>query len=207
MSKDSTILIGYSGHAFVVADCILKSDGIIEGYCDNKKKQFNPFDLNYLGRESENLSLLKNSKTFIAIGDNTIRQKIFQYLIKEGISNFANVIHPSVNFGLGCHIGKGILFAPNAVINPISKIGNGVICNTGCIIEHECLIDEFVHIAPGAVLAGNVQVGKRTFIGANSVVKQGVKIGESVVIGAGSVIIKDVPNGAVVVGNPGRVLK
>ena len=39
------------------------------------------------------------------------------------------------------------------------------------------MLEEAVHIAPGAVLLGNVYIGERSFVGANVVIKQGVVIG------------------------------
>jgi acetyltransferase EpsM len=39
-------------------------------------------------------------------------------------------------------------------------VGKNVILNTGCIIEHECVLGDAVHIGPGAVLAGNVKLVK-----------------------------------------------
>ena len=92
-------------------------------------------------------------------------------------------------------------------MNPLTTIEEGVIVNTNAIIEHECYLGSFCHVAPGVVLAGNVKIGKRSFIGANSVIKQGITIGNDVTIGAGSVILNDVPNNVTVVGNPGKIIK
>jgi acetyltransferase EpsM len=66
---------------------------------------------------------------------------------------------------------------------------------------------DFVHISPGASLAGNVSVGEGTHIGIGSSIIQGVSIGKWVTIGAGTVIISDVPDHAVVVGVPGKIIK
>ena len=98
------------------------------------------------------------------------------------------------------------MFAPRVVINPLVKIGNGVICNTACVIEHECIINDYVHIAPGAILCGNVTVGEGSFIGAGAVVKQGVTIGKNVIVGAGTVVIKDIVDNTKVIGNPQRII-
>ena len=98
------------------------------------------------------------------------------------------------------------MIAANATLNPLVEIGRGVICNTSTSIDHECIIGDFTHIAPGAVLCGNVKVGRNTFIGANSVIRQGIIIGDNVTIGAGTVVVKDIPDGATVVGNPAKNL-
>jgi acetyltransferase EpsM len=89
-------------------------------------------------------------------------------------------------------------------VNALVTIGKNVILNTGCIIEHECILEDAVHIAPGAVLAGAVCVGERTFIGANSVVKQNIIIGKDATIGAGSVLITNVLDNEIWVGNPAK---
>ena len=94
-----------------------------------------------------------------------------------------------------------------AIINTLSKIGKGTVINTGAIVEHECVIAEYCHIAPGAVLAGKVHIGANSFIGANATVIQGVQIGSNVTIGAGAVVLDDVPNGMTYIGNPARRLK
>ena len=92
-------------------------------------------------------------------------------------------------------------------MNAFSRIGDGCILNTGCIIEHECTIANFVHIAPGSVLLGNVCVGESSLIGANAVIKPGVIIGSNVTIGAGSVVLRDIPDGETWAGNPARKIK
>jgi len=196
------IVIGYSGHAFVVVDALIESGWTLIGYCENEVKQLNPFELTYLGKDA--VELLENKNWIVAIGDNSIREKIYEKFMSTG--SFVSVIHPSATVAQLADIGRGSLVAAKAVINPAARVGKGVIINTAAVIEHECEVGDFSHIAPGAVLTGKVKVGKRSFIGANAVVKQQVCIGDDVIIGAGAVIIKDVPNGATVVGNPGRII-
>ncbi|HHH50493.1 MAG TPA: acetyltransferase [Saprospiraceae bacterium] len=203
------VLIGYSGHAYVVADSMQDNNLQILGYCDKEQKKENPLELNYLGSEGGEKAhkILCNSYFFITIGDNSIREKVFQKLIKTPSYSTIQVAHHRNFISKHVELGMGIYIGSNTSINAFSEISNGVICNTGCIIEHECKIGAFAHIAPGAVLAGNVEIGERTFVGANSVIKQGVKIGKDVTIGAGSVVINDIPDNITVVGNPARIIK
>ncbi len=206
--RSGVVIIGYSGHSYVVADSIEDMELRIIGYCDKEKKIHNPFGFHYLGDEDSELAKEKLTQSFffIAIGDNKIREKVFHKLSAH--PNYRSIYHCNPTAFISKHADIGIctFVAPNATVNAFAKIGEGVICNTGCIIEHECKIGHFAHIAPGAVLAGNVSVGERSFIGANSVVKQGIKIGKDVIVGAGSVVLKDIPDGVTVVGNPVRII-
>ena len=199
------ILIGYSGHAFVVYGILKAAGHTITGYCDREEKKQNPFHLPYLGMEnSENaIKAMLQTGCFIAVGDNRIRRNIFDQLVIKGIQ-INNAIHPkSVVDSTAIIAPRGVMIAPNVTINPLAKIGSGAICNTGCIIEHECEVGNFSHLGPGAVLCGNVIVGDGSFIGANAVIRQGIRIGKNAMIGAGAVVIKDVPENSLITGNPG----
>ncbi len=200
------ILIGYSGHGFVVCGILTAAGKKITGYCDHEEKTYNPFSLPYFGREDSGAAqdACKQNGFFIAIGDNSIRAKVYQKLAAQQLLP-ANAIHPSaVIDGTAVIAPNAVMIAANATINPLAQIGAGAICNTGSIIEHECVVGDFAHIGPGAVLCGNVKVGSGTFVGAGAVVRQGITIGRNVMIGAGAVVVKDVADGTMVVGIPAR---
>ena len=201
------MIIGYSGHAYVVIDAALKSGINFEGYTEKAKRVYNPFKLDYLGFESgDNFEGWNKGYEFLlGIGDNRIREKVTDLIISKG-EKIQLVIHPSANIGSHVEIGDGTFVALGAKINPLAQIGKSAIVNTGTIIEHECQIGNYSHIAPGVVLAGNVKVGNRSFIGANAVVKEGVEIGDNVIIGAGTVVLNDVVSKSKMVGNPGRLI-
>lgn len=205
MLNREVVLVGYSGHGFVVVDAALESNINVKYFTDKKQITKNPFNLSYLGFEKDLdfTSLIKNYDFILGIGDNIIRSKTADFLTSKGVE-LLNVIHPSASIAQTFQLGYGNFISRRVSINSLAEIGNNCILNTGCIIEHECAIGNGVHIAPGAVLAGNVKVGDNTFVGANAVIKQGVKIGENVIIGAGSVILYDTGDNINVVGNPGR---
>ena len=207
MLENKTAIIGYGGHAYVVAESHLSNGNSLNYYTNIIQIEKNPFSLAYLGCETDpdfegwdmNLAFM------LGIGDNNLRYKIAQLLLSkhqiiESVIDPNSIISKSANIGVGVFASKGVL------VNAFSKIGNFTILNTGCIIEHECAIGIAAHIAPGAVLAGNVKVGNRTFIGANAVIKQGVLIGDDVTIGAGSVILHNVESNSKIVGNPGKLI-
>jgi sugar O-acyltransferase (sialic acid O-acetyltransferase NeuD family) len=204
---NKAILIGYSGHGFVVADTAIDNQLNLIGYVDITEVQKNPFQLDYLGSEKEHSFFDKNKDVnfLIGIGDNNIREEIYKLIIQNN-REALTLISQSVIISKTANIGNGTFINKNVSINAFAKIGNNVILNTGCIIEHDCVIGDSSHIAPGAVLAGNVTIGERSFIGANSVIKQGLVIGKDVIIGAGSVVINNIPNGRKIAGNPSRFI-
>jgi sugar O-acyltransferase (sialic acid O-acetyltransferase NeuD family) len=201
------VLVGYSGHGYVVADVALASHMNLRYYTDKSKIFKNPFDLSYLGFEG-NLDYKFWDKEYdyiLGIGDNLIRRKTADIILSQG-KEIPNLIHSSASISTKVQFGIGNFISRNASVNALVRIGDICILNTGCIIEHECVIGNGVHIAPGAVLAGNVEIGDNTFVGANTVIRQGVKIGRNVIIGAGSVILKDIVDYKKIVGNPGKEL-
>jgi acetyltransferase-like isoleucine patch superfamily enzyme len=78
--------------------------------------------------------------------------------------------------------------------------------NTGATIDHDCIIGDYAHLAPGVHRAGSVQVGEGAFLGIGSVVIPGVKIGRWSTLGAGGVATRDLADGVVAVGVPARAL-
>jgi sugar O-acyltransferase (sialic acid O-acetyltransferase NeuD family) len=202
------VIIGYGGHGYVAIDILQKRGFDIVGYCDVEKKALNPYGLDYLGSEKRFFSqplTAGNYSAFISIGEIALRQKIFTGLTSLDIQ-IINAIHPNAIVAEKTLLGRGVFIAARAVINPLTKIGDGVICNTSCSIDHECTVGDFSHICPGTVLCGNVTVGKHSFVGANSVVIPGTTIGDYVIVGAGSTVTTDLLVPGVYVGAPARLL-
>jgi sugar O-acyltransferase (sialic acid O-acetyltransferase NeuD family) len=195
------IIYGASGHGKVIFE-ILRLTGNFEiQFVDDLIKN----DWKY-GSVLSPSSILNNDcvQGVLAIGSNAQRKKIS--LIYD--IQYQCVIHPDSFLSISkSEIGIGTMVMRGTVVNPEVKIGRHVILNTACVIDHECILEDFVHVSPNATLCGNVKVGEGTHIGAGAVVIQGIKIGKWCTIGAGSVVIRDVPDFATVVGNPARILR
>lgn len=206
-SFENIFLLGYSGHALVVAEAAIMIGLKINGYAERQMADNNPFQLSYIGFEQapDFDEWRKNNVFILGIGDNRIRSKLAQLVRTKGCQCLT-LIHPESKVSSYTKIGEGTFVARNAAINPFCQIGTNAIINTSASIDHECQIGNGTHIAPGAVLAGGVTIGSCSFIGANAVIKEGITIGDNVIIGAGAVVVKDVKNDLKIVGNPAKII-
>jgi len=191
-------LYGASGQAKVIIDILKSQKKNILGLIDDNLS-INEL-LGYpVYHDAKNLSPL-----IISIGDNTIRKKIAKRL--QGIC-FETAVHTSAILSDTCSIKEGTVVMQGSIIQSCSNIGRHCIINTGASVDHDCQVNDFVHISPHAALCGNVSVGEGTWIGAGTIVIPGVKIGSWCIIGAGSVVTKDIPDRVLAFGNPCKVVK
>ena len=191
------ILYGARGQAKVIYDLILSNNHLLEYLVDDNPPDDFPHHLKVYLPTPE---LLLHKRLIIAIGDNKIREKVYHEI--KDLCEFETMQHYSAYVSRFTEVGEGTVIMPQVCINAEVKIGRHCIINTSAIIEHECVIEDFVHISPTAALAGNILVKKGAHIGLGANLIQGITIGENAVIGAGAVVLKDVPDNAIVVGNP-----
>jgi sugar O-acyltransferase (sialic acid O-acetyltransferase NeuD family) len=194
------LLYGAGGHAKVIISAILAHEISINSIFDDNQDRKEVYRIKTSG--SYNPFLFPDKKLIISIGDNSIRKRI-SGIIKHP---FGIVIHPSATIDQSVIVGEGTCVLHHAVVQADSVLGRHVIINTSASIDHECVIDDFVHIAPGVILAGNVRIGENTLIGAGSIVAPGLTIGRNCFVAAGSVVTINIPDGAVVRGNPARII-
>ncbi len=62
--------------------------------------------------------------------------------------------------------------------------------HTGVVVEHDCLVEEYVNLAPKVVLAGHVAVRKGATIYSNATVIPCIEVGAHSIVGAGAVVTK-----------------
>ncbi len=201
METTKTIAIyGQSGHGSVVAD-IARSCGFttILWIDDDPKKEHS---LHY----DTFKKLYSDTPVALGIGNNYLRQKIFDKLTRDAIT-CPTLIHPSAIIAPSVTIDQGSVVMPLAVINAQSHIAKGVIINSGAVIEHDCTLHDFVHVSPKCALAGGVNVESLTHIGIGSSIIQNINIGSKSVIAAGSAVTHDVACNVLVAGVPAVVKK
>ena len=190
-------IFGAGGHGRVAADCAqlsAKWEDIV--VFDDKLGDGKTFE--------DFLSLSPiNYDAFIAIGNNKTREKLCQKTSLAGLK-LAVIRHPSSIVAYDVILGDGTLLVAGTVINPGTKIGLACIINTAASVDHDCVIGDFVHIAPGAHLAGTVNVGDNSWVGLNACVCENLNIGNNVMVAAGAVVTKNIDSDKTVMGVPAQ---
>jgi len=198
------IIVGASGHGKVIADIALKMDRWNSiAFLDDDESIKSSMGIEVIGKSTDALKYIEDYDIFVGIGDNETRERI-QKLLEDNGASIPVLTHPDAVIGEQVELGSGTAVMAGAVINCCTKIGKGSIINTVASIDHDNLIEDFVHISPGVHIAGTVKIGKRTWIGIGSTVINNVNITSGCKIGAGTVVIKDITEPGTYVGVPAR---
>ncbi len=201
------VLVGGGGHAKVVFDAAVAAGFMVEGFLDDHPHApLGQLGVDHLGTMKELSGFGERVRFVPAIGDNVQRRAVLAGMIEnQAPQRLATVIHPrAVISALDVTIGAGTYIGPGAIVNTGVRIGTGVIINSGAIVEHDVVIGDWVHIAPGADLAGAVTVEDLALVGLGSRVLPGRIIGAETIVGAGAVVTRDVQPQTTVRGNPAK---
>lgn len=205
--KDKLIIIGASGHGKVVVDIAMKMNKWKSiAFLDDDESIKMSFELEVLGKTADAIKYKDEADFFVAIGNNTIRKKIQEKIMDIGIS-VVSLIHPDSVIGTDVKIGVGTAIMAGVVINSSTRIGKGCIINTSSSLDHDNIIEDYVHISPGVMTAGNVSIGESTWLGIGSIVSNNLNICSGCKVGAGALVIKDIIEPGTYVGGPVRKIK
>lgn len=205
------LIIGAGGHAKVVVDALIASGRQVLGLVASEPTWGIHLEvlpgLKVLGTDA----LLRNysPKEFDLVNglggvDCTgLRRRLQERLEAEGWY-FSGVRHPAALVSQFADVSASVQLLAGCVIQAGARIGVGSIINTAAVVEHDCVLETYVHVAPRAVLCGNTRIGCNSHVGVGSIVRQGLKLGPETLVGAGAVVVKDFGGQGTLIGIPAK---
>ena len=213
---ESIVIWGAKGHAKVLAEFLPQLGHPIIALFDNDSLAESPIPdvplfygrdgfVNWFAKQTRPSTI----RGLVAIGGTggAARMEIQQWMSEIGIAALPVAIHPTAFVATDVQLGTGTQVLALAAVCSGVRLGMACIINTHASVDHESLLGDGVHLAPGATLAGCVTVGDRTMIGVGAIVLPRICIGSDTVIGAGAVVTQDIPGGVVAYGNPARIIR
>lgn len=191
------VLIGGGGHASVLADILLGQGrdivavispddlssravftGLVHLTQDEEVKRFSPENVHLVN----GIGMLPRSM---------LRQRVNQQFLELGYQ-FETVIASDAHVSRFTTIHSGVQILSGARVQTGAVIGEYTIVNSAALVEHDCQIGAYNHIAPRATLCGGISSEELVFIGAGAVICPGVSLGRKCIVGAGVTIRSDV---------------
>lgn len=203
-------IVGAGGHAIVVADLVraLPAVHTLVGFIDDDRD-------GPLGTaEVEGIPVIGALSTlteddvedmlvFPGAGSTSARARIVAQLDSLR-ARMPSLVHPAAVVSEGATVRDGALVCAGAVVSVGADVGRGAIVNTRAVVDHHCTVSDFVHVGPGATLAGRVVCAEGAWIGLGAAVIEHLRLGDHCVVGAGAAVVRDVEAGTTVVGVPAR---
>jgi sugar O-acyltransferase (sialic acid O-acetyltransferase NeuD family) len=206
------VIVGTGGHAREVADVVRSAiaDGapyILRGFLESDPARHGRLveELEVLGDESV-LSRFRKCAVAVGIGGTALRHRVVRRLSEYDVE-FPAFIHPSSTLTGRVEIGEGCMLMGGTVVTTNVRLLAHTHLNTASSASHDCVLGPFVHLAPGARVAGNVTLAEGVDVGIGASIVQGISIGAWSIVGAGAVVIADAPGNATLVGVPARITK
>ena len=105
-----------------------------------------------------------------AFGNNETRLSWLHRLMESGC-NLSAIIHPTAYVSPTAKIMPGTVVMPHAVVNTSCEIKAGCIVNCGAMVDHDCVLEEGVHVCLGAVVKAENHIPRCMKIEAGEVVQ------------------------------------
>lgn len=188
------IIIGSGGLAKIAIDILkMNNQYKIKGIIDTQLSEKSINGIRVIGTDADLLDLFTYGirKAVIAIGcvsvkTNLIRKEKYEEIKGRGFE-IINVIQKETYISETAQIGQGSIIIGNCYVGPNVIIGSGVIMHPFTSVEHDSVIEDYVHLSQGVKIAGDVRVGRLSFIGMGANIVQGTLVLEKTFIKSGSI--------------------
>lgn len=196
MLNKPVLVIGAGGHAAVLVDILRQLDCKILGLVASSPPSAKPIfsGLNFYASDDDVLKFNAEDILLVnavgALPGKNLRVHLHEKFKRYGY-HFMTVVSPNAILSEYALLAEGVQLLPGSIVNANAVIGVASIINSSAIVEHDCTIGRFNHIAPGSVLCGNVVTEDFVHVGTGANVIQGIHIGEHTVVGAGATVTKN----------------
>lgn len=210
MKHEIVIAGGGTGIKLIVNSLKKLNQFKILGYTDDEEN--NPvLGVPYLGKNNLLKDVLTDyplCKAVIGTIDYSLKNKRLEiyHMLKEIGFELPVIISKDAIINEEVKIGEGSVILEKAMVNVCSSIGKGVVINTCAIVEHDCQVGDFVHMASGSIIGGGVKVDRCSFIGVGAKVIQGKSVCSYCEIDAGSIVVKDILFSGNYAGIPAKII-
>jgi sugar O-acyltransferase (sialic acid O-acetyltransferase NeuD family) len=190
MAKTRLLVVGAGGHGRSVAEAAQLSDQFdVIGFLDDTL----PTGTLVLGRSvlgpvASMVNYLATTKlAIVAIGNNSVREKLMQQLTLAGFE-WATVVHPRAIVSPSAVLGEGSAVMAGAIVATEAQLGQGSIVNCGAVVDHHAIVEDFGHLGVNACMAGGTLLGRGAWMQAGSALGYGVNVPSEVTLAPGEAV-------------------
>lgn len=195
------VLIGGGGHASVLADILLgQGRKILAVVCPDDITSRSVFAGIVHLTQDDDIERFSTDSVLLVNGigmmpRSTFRQRISQKFLGQGYI-FETVIASDASVSFFAEVKSGAQILSGARVQTGAIIGEHTIVNSGALIEHDCYLGAYNHIAPNATLCGEVRTSEYVYIGANATLIQGLVLEANSIVGAGAILTRSLKKGS-----------
>jgi sugar O-acyltransferase (sialic acid O-acetyltransferase NeuD family) len=172
------IIIGAGGHARSIADIVLEQgDYGLVGFVDDAYPDLESvWDIPVLGKVDAASGFCGMADcAFVAIGNNRVRDSLFQ-TVREAGFKLPSIVHHRAIVSPRVMLGRGVAIMAGAIVGTEATLGDGVIVNAGAVVDHHAKVDDFGHLGVNAAMAGGTRLGRGAWMQAGSALGYGVEV-------------------------------
>ncbi|WP_445781394.1 PglD-related sugar-binding protein [Shewanella sp.] len=123
-------------------------------------------------------------QAIVAIGNNTMREKLLQQLAAAGFK-WATVAHPRAIVSPSAELDEGSAVMAGAIVGTEARRGVGSILNCVAVVDHHATVEDVGHLGVNASMAGGSVLGRGAWMQAGAALGYGVRVA------AGEVLLPD----------------
>ena len=158
---------------------------------------------------ARNLAQDNLEEWIVGFANGELRKRKMERILEDGFSFFSVISSTSI-IGDRVRIGEGAVLSDYSMVTADAEIGRGFQCNIYSYIAHDCIVGDYVTLAPRVSVNGRVVIEDNVYIGTGATILPGnesepLVIGKGAVVGAHALVTKNVHANTTVIGMPAKL--